>query len=262
MLRFCANATMMFTQYPFLERFAALRRAGFKGAEILDSYSVTPEELAAACRKSGVEVANFNTPVGNRAAGDVGFACVPGREAEFKASVAKALVVGEAVGGKQINVLAGVQPKDVARQTCLDLLAQNLSYAAGEMAKRGIQCSVEAINAKDRPGYLLNTTDQAVEVVRLAGNKNLGIEADIYHMAMMGEDVAGALRKHAPHIRHVQFADVPGRHEPGTGGLDFKAIFQVLEEIGYKGWVSAEYEPSTVTEATLAWYQPWRDKAA
>jgi hydroxypyruvate isomerase len=259
MLRFCANATMMFTQYPFLERFQAIRRAGFKGAEILDSYSVTPEELRAALTKAGVVVANMNTPVGNRAAGDVGFACVPGREAEFKASVAKALSVAEAVGAKQVNVLAGIQPKDISRQTCLDLLAENLSHAAGEMAKRGITCSVEAINSKDRPGYILNTTDQAVAVVQAAGNKNLGIEADIYHMGMMGEDVGAALRRHAPHLAHVQFADVPGRHEPGTGGLDFRAIFAVLEEIGYEGWVSAEYEPSRMTEETLAWFERWRD---
>ena len=262
MLRFCANVSLMFTQYPFLERFEALRRAGFKAAELIDAYSVTPEELAAACRKAGVEVANFNTPVGNRAAGDVGFACVPGREAEFRASVAKALIYGEAVGCKQINVLAGIQPKDVSRKACVDLLAQNLNHAADEMAKRGIKCSVEAINGKDRPGYLLNTTDQAVEAVTLAGNKNLGIEADIYHMGVMGEDIVAAFRKHARHVVHVQFADVPGRHEPGTGALDFQAIFKTLEDIGYKGWVSAEYDPSTTTEDTLAWYKPWRDRAA
>ena len=258
MLRFCANISLMFTEYPMLERPAAARRAGFTGVEILSPFDHPAEDWAAACRKAGVEVANFNAPVGNRDRGEVGLAGLPGREAEFRESVQLALHYAQMLGARRVNVHAGTVPPDGRRDECLALLPKNLEWAAETLGAHGIVCMTEALNSIDRPAALLHRASEALAVTRCARHPKLKIEADVYHMAVMGEDIDSVLRYDTADIAHVQFADFPGRHEPGTGRVDFDEIFATLEEIRFEGWLSAEYVPSGRTEDSLAWFAPYR----
>lgn len=258
MPRFCANVSLMFTEVPMLERPAAARRAGFAGIEILSPYDFPAEDWARACRAAGVEVANFNAPVGDRDKGELGLAGLPGRDADFRASVALALRYAEALGARRVTVHAGTLPAGARREDCLPVLADNLAWAAETFGKAGIICMTEALNSRERPTALLHYTQDALAAVRRAGHPNLKIEADIYHMAIMEEDIPAILRDERADIAHVQFADVPGRHEPGTGKVDFPGIFATLDAISYDGWISAEYVPSGRTEDSLGWYAPYR----
>jgi len=263
MIRLCANITMMFTEVPMAERFAAAKRAGFPGVEMISPYGMTAEDLGAALRKAGVELANFNAPRGNP--DEVGTACLAGREAEFREGLATAVRYGEATGCESINILGGCLPvgaSQAARADALDRLAGNLHIAAETFGKAGIACTVEPINDMSRPGYLIRTLDEGAAVVAKADHPNLKLEADIFHMGLMKEDIPASFRRHAPIIGHIQFADVPGRGEPGTGDLDFPIIFRSMREIGFEGWLSAEYEPTKRTEDTLGWMRTYGAMAA
>ena len=258
MLRFCANISLMFTEVPMLERPAAARRAGFTGVEILSPFDHPAEDWARACRQAGVEVANFNAPIGDREKGELGFAGLPNRTEDFRESVRTALRYAEVMGAKRVTVHAGTVPLGGSRDDCLAVLPGNLEWAAELFGRAGITCMTEALNSVDRPTALLHWTHEALAAVRRSGHPRLKIEADVYHMAVMGEDIPAILDGDRDDIAHVQFADFPGRHEPGTGQVDFPEIFATLEESGYKGWVSAEYVPSGRTEDSLGWYEPYR----
>ena len=258
MLRFCANISLMFTEYAMLDRPLAARRAGFTGVEILVPYEHPAEDWAAACRRAGVEVANFNAPVGDRRKGEVGLAGLPGRTAEFRESIELALHYARIMRAGRVTVHGGLVPPGADRTECLALLPKNLEWAAGLLAGHGIVCMTEALNAIDRPTALMHRTRDALAVVRRTAHPNLKIEADVYHMAIMGEDLESVLRYDTAEIAHVQFADFPGRHEPGTGSVPFDDVFSTLEEIGYDGWVSAEYVPRNGTEEGLGWFAPYR----
>ncbi len=258
MPRFCANISLMFTEVPMLDRPAAARRAGFTGVEILSPFDFPAEDWARACRAAGVTVANFNAPIGDRDKGELGLAGLPGRTDEFRASIALALRYAEAMGAERVTVHAGTVPAGARREDCLAVLPENLAWAADRFGEAGVVCMTEALNSTDRPGALLHRTRDALDAVRRAGHPNLKIEADIYHMAVMGEDIPAILRDERADIAHVQFADVPGRNEPGTGAVDFPGIFRTLDAIGFDGWASAEYVPRGRTEDGLGWYAPWR----
>ena len=258
MLRFCANISMMFTEVPMLERPAAARRAGFLGVEILSPFEFPAEDWALACRAAGVEVANFNAPVGDRERGELGLAGLPGRTAEFRETVQQALRYAEVLGARRVTVHSGAIPPGTRREDCLAVLPQNLDWAAELFGRSGITCMTEALNSIDRPTALLHRTSDALGVIRSTRNPKLKIEADIYHMAVMGEDIDSVLRYDTADIAHVQFADFPGRHEPGTGRVEFDEIFATLDEIRFPGWVSAEYVPNGSTEKSLAWFEPYR----
>ncbi len=253
MPRFSANISVLFTEHDPLERFAAAADAGFAAVEIQFPYDHLPEELAKAREAAGVEVALFNIPAGDMPAGERGIACLPGREAEFRAGVARTAEYAEALDCAAVNVLAGLLPEGLDRESALDTLAGNLALAGEEMAKLGVTVLAEAVNDKTMPGFVINRTSDAVAAIERAGHPNLAIQADIFHMAMMEEDIVPALRSCAPHLGHIQFADAPGRHQPGTGDLDFAAIFAGIDGLGYDGWVGAEYQPSGKTEASLGW---------
>lgn len=253
MRRFCANLSMMFLEHEPLERLGAAARAGFTGAETQSPYDTPAEAMAAAAGRAGIEIANFNLRGGDRAAGEVGVACLPGRETEFRASVAEARAYAETVGCKRVNALMGIVPAGADRSRCLDTLARNLDWGASELAKAGVLLITEPMNRHDRPGYCINRVEEAAAFIRDIGNGNLRLEADVYHMAREEEDVIEVLGRNADMVGHVQFADVPGRHEPGTGTLDFAAIFGALDAAGYTGWLSAEYNPAGRTEDGLGW---------
>lgn len=257
MPRFSANISTLFTEHALPDRFAAAADAGFAAVEIQFPYDHPPERLARLRETAGVEVALFNIPAGDMPAGERGIACLPGREQDFRQGVAKAAEYARALGCKRVNVLAGLlstsPPGGLDRETALDVLAGNLAFAGAAMAELGVKVLAEAVNDTTMPGFLVNRTSEALAAIKRAGHENLAIQADIFHMAMMGEDIVAALQAAAPHIGHIQFADAPGRHEPGTGNLDFAAIFAAIDGLGYNGWVGAEYRPSGETGVSLEW---------
>ena len=256
MPRFAANLNWLFTEHDFLDRFAAARLAGFDAVEFPSPYRHPGAEIAARLRENGLACILFNLPMGDRTKGDYGIACRPGREAEFRSGVARAIDYARALGCKRINCIAGKVFPGEERAALRDLFLSNLRFAALELMAAGIELVIEPLNSVDNPGFFMPRAGEAVQIISDAGVANLGLQCDIYHAAMMGDDPAAILTALLPHIRHVQFADAPGRGEPGTGRLDFPALFALLDRLGYGGWISAEYRPSRATPETLGWRTP------
>jgi hydroxypyruvate isomerase len=255
MPRFAANLGFLYTELPFLERFGAAARAGFRAVEFASPYEFTPDEVARAAADARVEVILFNLPMGDRAAGDFGMACLPGREAEFVTGVAEALRYADALGTKRINCICGKKPIDGDPRELRAKLVEALRYAGEALGRCGITLMIEPLNTRDAPGIFLSGSQQAAELVRDVGLPNLMIQYDFYHMQVMEGDLAETVERLLPMIGHVQFADVPGRHEPGTGEIRYPFLFGHLDRIGYDGWVSAEYRPSGPTDGTLGWFR-------
>jgi len=253
MPRFAANLGFLFTELPFLERFAAAARAGFRAVEFASPYEFDAREIAAAAARAGVEVILFNLPMGDRDAGDFGIACLPGREAEFVTGVAEAMRYADALGTKRINCICGKMPIGGDPREMRAKVVEALRYAGKALASAGITLMIEPVNTRDVPGVFLSRSQQAADLIRDTGLANVMIQYDCYHMQVMEGDIAGTLERLLPMIGHVQFADVPGRHEPGTGEIRYPFLFAHLDRIAYPGWVSAEYRPSLATEATLGW---------
>ncbi|HEY5609454.1 MAG TPA: TIM barrel protein [Alphaproteobacteria bacterium] len=253
MPKFSANISTLFTERPMLERFAAAAAAGFAGVEIQFPYSEPADALAAAADKAQVAIALFNVPAGDMTSGGPGLACIPGREAEFRAAVADAARYARTLKPANVNVLAGRPPPGIARADCLAVLASNLRIAAEAMTPLGVGVVVEALNSNDVPGFLLTTSAAALEAIDRAAHPAIMLQYDVYHMHQMEGAVAETVARLRARIGHIQFADVPGRHEPGSGSLDFPSIFAAIDRSGYRGWVGAEYRPSGRTEDCLAW---------
>lgn len=253
MPRFAANLQWLFTERPFLERFAAARAAGFRGVEFPSPYEQPAAAIAAQLAAHGLECVLFNLPMGDRARGDFGIACRPGREAEFRDGVGRALEYAAALGARRLNCVAGTAAAGEDREALAATLAGNLRFAASACAAAGVALVMEPINDRDVPGFLVPRCADAARLIAQAGAPNLGLQCDLYHVAMMGDDGGEALRAHRAIVRHVQFADAPGRGEPGSGALPLAALFRAIDASGYDGWVSAEYRPSRRTEDTLAW---------
>jgi hydroxypyruvate isomerase len=253
MPRFAANLNWLFTERPFLERFAAARAAGFDAVEFPSPYAHPPETVATALRDAGLRCVLFNLPSGDPSKGDFGIACRPGRETEFREGVHRAMEYAQALGCGRINVVTGriLEGEDPAKLRAV--LLGNVEYAAGQLHRAGIDFVIEPINDIDIPGFFVTRQDEGARIVEEIGRERLGLQCDLYHTAMKGDDPEATLRRLEPIIRHVQFADVPGRGEPGAGKLDWPHLFAVLDELPYKGWVSAEYKPTRRTEDTLDW---------
>ncbi len=257
-MKFSVNVSTMFKERPLLERFAAARAAGFRAVEIQFPYEAPLADLVRAKEAAGVLVDLVNLPAGDFATGVRGIAGLPASRhaAEFRAGVARGRDYAKALGARKVNVLAGIQPADADRRACLAQLVENLRFAADALNRDGIRVLVEPINTADIPGFLVSRTDEALAIVEEAAagtERDLGVQADLYHMARMGEDAETALRKLGARLGHVQFSDVPGRVEPGGGTLDWTAQFAAVARSGYSGFVAAEYTPSRRTEETLGW---------
>lgn len=261
MPRFSANISMLFAERDWLDRPKAAADAGFGAVEIQFPYEHPPDVWAKAIRVAGLDVAVFNLPVGDMLSGGPGLAAMPGREAAFADAVEEAKPYAAALAPRNVNVLAGWPPADMDREHCMDTLAGNLGRAAAAFADLGVRVVVEAVNSRDRPGYFLTRSRDAVAAIERAGHSNLGIEYDLYHMQIMEGDLVPTIRALHERIGHIQFADTPGRHEPGTGEINFPFVFEALDGLGYDGWVGAEYVPSRRTEETLGWMAPWRRPA-
>jgi hydroxypyruvate isomerase len=253
MPKFSANISTLFTERPMPERFAAAAAAGFAGVEIQFPYGEPAEALADAADEAQVAIALFNVPAGDMTSGGPGLACIPGREAAFRAAVADAVRYARVLKPVNVNVLAGRPPPGTARADCVRVLAGNLRVAAEAMLPLGVGIVVEALNSNDVPGFLLTNSAAALEAIDRAAHPGIMLQYDVYHMQQMEGAVAETVTRLAPRIGHIQFADVPGRHEPGTGTLDFRTIFAAMDRAGYRGWVGAEYRPSGRTEDSLGW---------
>jgi hydroxypyruvate isomerase len=257
MLRFTANLTMLFNDVPFLERFAAAARAGFKGVEFKDPFACSQQDVVAAVRDSSLEPVLFNMPAGDWAGGERGIGCIPGREREVRDGVALSIDYALALGTRTINMLGGIPPAGADRRLVRETFVENLRYAAGELRKHGIRLVIEPVNTYDSPGVFLTRTQQAVEIIRDVGADNLGIEYDVYQAQLMEGDLTNTLRRHMPLIWHMQVADVPSRAQPGTGEINYEHVLRVIDTAGYGGWIGCDYKPSGATLASFGWMKNW-----
>jgi hydroxypyruvate isomerase len=253
MAKFSANLSMLFTELPFQDRFAAAAQAGFRGVEYLGPYALAKEEVADLLRKNQLEQVLFNLPSGDWDAGERGIACHPDRVSEFRDGVAKAIDYAKALNCPQVNCLAGIAPKGVSADEVKRTFVENLRFAAEKLKDAGILLIAEPINTYDIPGFFLNRSAQAIALFDEVGSGNLKLQYDIYHMQRMEGELANTMERLLPRIAHIQLADNPGRHEPGTGEINYPYLFGHLDRIGYKGWIGCEYKPLTATTAGLGW---------
>jgi hydroxypyruvate isomerase len=262
MTKFCANLTMLFGEVDFPDRFAAAARAGFKGVEYLFPYAYDKSQLADLLHEHGLIQVLHNLPAGDWAGGERGIACLPDRVGEFQDGVGTAIEYAQALGCKQLNVLAGIAPAGVAADKVRDTFVANVKFAAAELAAAGIRLLIEPINTYDIPGFYVCGTQQALDLIAASGSDNVYLQYDIYHMQRMEGELAATLAKHLPRIAHVQLADNPGRHEPGTGEINYPFLFAHLDRIGYDGWIGCEYKPASTTTAGLGWAADYLQPAA
>jgi len=254
MPKFAANLTMLFQEQPFLDRFAAAREAGFEYVEYLFPYAYEPQALEQALSCNGLKQVLFNLPPGDWEAGERGIACHPDRVDEFKKGIDRAIEYALKLNVKQLNCLAGLKPKGATDELAWNTMLSNVDYAASQLALHEITLLVEPINSKiDMPGFFIDTLDKSLHLISMCNHQNLKIQFDLYHMQIMQGDLIRTITKNLEHIGHIQFADNPGRHEPGTGEINFDCVFKALDELGYSGWVSAEYIPSSTSRQSLRW---------
>ncbi|PSW19828.1 hydroxypyruvate isomerase [Photobacterium sanctipauli] len=257
MPKLAANLSMLFTEYDFMDRFGAAAKAGFKGVEYLFPYDFPAVDIAAELKKHGLTQVLFNLPAGDWAAGERGIACLPDRIEEFRSGVDKAIEYAGALGCTQVNCLAGIKPEQVTEADAYQVLVDNLKYAVEKLEGAGIKLVVEAINTRDIPGFFVSSTAMVQGLIADVGSENLAYQYDIYHMQIMEGDLAVTVTNNLPIIGHVQLADNPGRHEPGTGEINYGFMFKHLDEVGYEGWIGCEYVPANGTEAGLVWLKEY-----
>ena len=252
-----ANLSMMFNELAFLERFGGAAKAGFKGVEFLFPYDFPAAQIREQLDRHRLQMVLFNMPPGDWNAGDRGLACDPGKVAQFQEAVGKALEYGRALGARQIHCMAGLKPRGVSEEKMRETYIANLQFAGREFAKHGITLLIEAINTRDIPGFYLNYSSQAFDIMHYAGVPNLKFQYDIYHMQIMEGDLAPTIEKNLERIGHMQLADTPGRHEPGTGEINYEFLLPFIDRIGYAGWIGCEYRPAGKTEDGLNWARPY-----
>ena len=265
MPRFAANISFMFTEHPFLDRFGAAAAAGFSAVEFHYPYDFDPRDVRARLDRYRLTPVLINIRAGLPALGEWGFAGVPGREQSFRLCVTEAIDYALAIGVPQLNCLCGIQASGVEATVCEAALIDNLRYAAGACALAKLAINLEPINTQDVPGYLVSDTTDAIRVMDAVGADNLKLQYDCYHMQIMegggAKALAATIKRLLPRIGHIQFADAPGRHEPGSGVIDYRYLFKQIGRMvasgKYAGWVSAEYYPSAGkrTEETLGWFE-------
>jgi hydroxypyruvate isomerase len=255
MPRFAANLSMMYTEVPFLDRFERAARSGFDAVEFLFPYAFPAAEIKARLEANGLALALFNTSAGDWDGGERGFACHPARVEDWKRVVGQALEYATALGAPQVHCMAGKAPAGVTDAAMRETYVSNLRHAAREFGQAGLKAVIEPINAYDIPGYYLNRNDQALSVMDEVGAPNLFLQYDIYHAQRSEGELAATMEKYLPRIAHMQLADNPGRHEPGTGEINYPFLFGHIDRIGYKGFIGCEYKPKGATEAGLGWFE-------
>lgn len=258
MPKFAANLTMMFNEQEFPDRFSAAAKAGFDAVEFLFPYDYPASDVSGWLKDNQLQNVLFNLPPGDWAAGERGIAALPGREAEFRTGVAKAIEYALALGTPQLHMMAGLIPADADLSLHRKTYLGNMKYAAQELAKHQLNLLLEPINTRDMPGYFLNTQAQAHELRIESAEPNVKVQMDFYHVQIMEGDLTQTFKKYFEGIGHTQIASVPTRNEPDDGEINYPYLFQVLDELGYEGWVGCEYRPRGKTEDGLGWLKPYK----
>lgn len=258
MPKFSANLTMMFNEVEFLDRFERASAAGFKAVEYMFPYEWPKERLAGELESHKLEQVLFNLPAGDWAAGERGIACIPGRESEFKDGVESALEYAEALKCPALNCLVGLTPAGLAAGKVRRTLVDNLQFAAAVLEKKGVRFLIEMLNDNAVPGFYLVRTQEALRLQEEVNHPNLWLQYDVYHMQVMEGNLIDTMSAHLSRIGHIQIADNPGRHEPGTGEINFPNLFAAIDKAGYNGWIGCEYIPAGTTEEGLRWFEPYK----
>jgi hydroxypyruvate isomerase len=259
MPRFAANLSLLLREWPTLEaRIGAARAAGFDAVECQFPYAEPAAALARALEAAALPMVLFNLPAGDWAAGERGIACLPGREQAFRDGVGAALAYARALGCRQLNCLAGLRPQELPFAQAWATLVTNLRWAAEQLAEQGVGLRVEPINRFDMPGYLIDRPSLGFELLDAVGHPNLLLQYDVYHAQRSEGELAATLAAELARIGHIQIADNPGRHEPGSGEIAYPYLFERLDALGYGGWVGCEYLPAAGTLAGLGWLERWR----
>lgn len=248
---------MLFTELDFIDRFQAAKSVGFNSVEYLFPYDFDPNQLSESLNANGLKQVLFNLPAGDWASGDRGISCIPERVNEFQQGVGTAIRYAKALGCTQVNALAGIPPVNSDPDEIKDTFVNNLKFASSQLSTHGIRLLTEPINNLDIPGFYLNYTDQANLILDLVGSDNLFIQYDIYHMQIMEGDLVRTITNNFKKIQHIQLADNPGRHEPGTGEINYQYIFRTLDKLGYQGYVGCEYIPQSGTLDGINWIKPY-----
>jgi len=259
MPRFSANISTMFGELPFLERFAAVRAAGFDAVEMQEPYDFLAEQVKAAIDAAGLELVLTNVPGGNKEAGDSGLAALLGRERDFAVSMETALAYAAVTGSPRLHVMSGNLPAGSNINDCEEILVSNLKMCARPAAAQGVTLLIEPINTQDAPGYIMSRQSQARRIVEAVAEDNVRIQFDFYHCQIMEGNLVHHFTEQLPLIGHVQISDNPGRHEPGTGEINYPFIFEMIDASGYDGWVGAEYRPKGETIEGLGWFEAMKD---
>ena len=255
MPRFAANLTMMFNEVPFLDRFEAAAKAGFTAVEFLFPYDHPAEEIGARLKRAGLTQALFNLPPGNWAAGEKGFAALPDRFEDMKQSLVAALPYAKATGVKRLHLMAGIANRD--DRQAVEAFYKSVAWAAEFFAPHGLDVVIEPINPRNVPGYFLNDFLFARDLIEELKIPNLKLQFDIYHCQILHGDVTMRLHQMMPMIGHIQIASVPSRHEPSGEELNYPFLFDVLDHLGYAGFVGCEYRPRGNTVDGLGWFTPY-----
>lgn len=253
MPRFAANLSMLFTEVPFLDRFERAAAAGFEAVEFLFPYAWPAARIRERLQRHRLRLVLHNLPAGDWDAGERGIACLPDRVDEFRAGVATALDYARELGVGQLNCLAGKAPAGADPERLHATLVDNLRFAAAALDQAGLKLLLEPINTHDIPGFLVSRSEQALRILDEVGAANAYLQYDIYHAQRMEGELAATLQAQLARIAHVQIADNPGRHEPGSGEIHYPFLFEHLDRIGYQGWIGCEYKPASGTEAGLEW---------
>ncbi len=255
MPQFAANLSLLYPDLDFLDRFEAAAKDGFKAVEYLFPYAYEPRELATRLKAHGLQQVLFNAPPGDWDQGERGLACLPGREAEFRAGIAKALAYASALNCPRVHVMAGLLPAGMEREAVRPTYVGNLRWAAAEAVKQNVDLLIEPINTRDIPRFFLNRQDHAHELIAEIGAPNVKVQFDLYHCQIVEGDVAMKIRQYLPtgRVGHIQIAGVPERHEPDVGEINYPYLFKVIDEVaqqcGWTGWVGCEYRPGRGAEA-------------
>ncbi|ABN95400.1 hydroxypyruvate isomerase [Burkholderia pseudomallei] len=257
MPRFAANLTMMYNEHAFLERFAAAARDGFKAVEYLFPYEFPAAELKARLDAHGLVQALFNAPPGDWAAGERGIASLPGREDEFRRAIDTALDYARVIGNDTLHVMAGLIAPTQDRARHRDVYLRNLAHAAEAARAQNVTIVIEPINPRDMPGFFLNRQDDAQAICREVGAPNLLVQFDCYHCQIVEGDLAMKLKRDIAGIGHIQIAGVPQRHEPDVGEIHYPYLFELIDALGYDGWIGCEYRPKAGTSEGLGWLAPY-----
>lgn len=253
MPKFAANLSLLFVDLPFLDRFAAARAHGFEAVEFLFPYAFDADQIAERLARHGLQLVLHNFPAGDWDGGDRGMACDPRRVGEFQDSVARALAYAQALGTPRLHCMAGKPPPDVSAEQARATYLANLRFAADACRPHGVKVLIEPLNTFDVPGYFLTSNRQALALIAEAGSDKLFLQFDVYHTQRMHGELANTLRACLPSIAHIQIADNPGRHQPGTGEINFPFLLKLIDELGYDGWVGCEFTALGDITAALAW---------